>query len=453
MRKKKRRILIMGAAGRDFHNFNVFFRDNPSYEVAAFTAAQIPDIAGRTYPPELAGRLYPKGIPIYPEEKLPELIRKKEIDEVVLAYSDLPHMHVMHKASLVNACGADFTLLGPKSTMLRSRLPVIAVGAVRTGCGKSETTQRICEILQSYGVRAVVIRHPMPYGDLRKQAVQRFAAPADLDRHSCTIEEREEYEPHIDAGRVVYAGVDYGRILRAAEREADVIVWDGGNNDFPFIQPDLFFVLADPLRPWHEITYYPGEMNLRLADVIIINKERSAKPRAIQIVEANSRKYNPGASILHADSKITVREPQLVKGRRVLVIEDGPTLTHGGMTYGAGLIAARRMGATPVDPRRWAVGSLAEIFKKYRRIGPVLPAMGYSPEQVGELERTINAVEADAIVSATPINLQNVLKTDKPIVRITYELEVKGKHLLRDIISGFIASNRMHLRKPARRKR
>lgn len=428
-------VIIMGAAGRDFHNFNVFFRENPNYRVVAFTAAQIPGIASRRYPPELAGRFYPKGIPISPEEKLPELVRKYLVDEVVLSYSDLPHTEVMHKASLVLSKGADFVLLGPRSTMLRSKKPVIAVTAVRTGCGKSETTRRVCGIIRRHGLRPVVVRHPMPYGDLLKQAVQRFASYRDLDMQECTIEEREEYEPLIEKGIVVYAGVDYAKILEAAEKEADVIVWDGGNNDFPFFAPDLHIVLTDPLRPGHEISYHPGETNLRMADIVIINKERSAKKSDIEKVRKNIRRCNPKAKIVDADSAITASRPELIKGKRVLVIEDGPTLTHGGMPFGAGTIAAKRYGGKIVDARKYAVDK--SVFKEYPHLKKILPAMGYSPEQLAGLEGTIKRAKCDAVVSGTPIDLRRILRVNKPIVRIRYELK---ENKLGKTIGRFLAA-------------
>ncbi|MEX2725486.1 MAG: cyclic 2,3-diphosphoglycerate synthase, partial [Candidatus Freyarchaeota archaeon] len=401
----------MGAAGRDFHNFNVYFRQNDQYEVVAFTAAQIPKIENRVYPPELAGPLYPKGIKIYPEEELPNLIKKYDVDQVVLAYTDLSHITVMNKASLVLACGADFRLMGPKATMLKSKKPVISICAVRTGSGKSQTTRKVCDILRKKGLRVVVVRHPMPYGDLRKQVCERFATYEDLDRYNATIEEREEYEPHIDRGNVVYAGVDYEKVLREAEKEADVIVWDGGNNDFPFFKPDLQIVIVDPHRPGHEISYYPGETNARMADVIIINKIDSAKPDHVEQTLRNIKELNPQATIIKAASPITVENPELIRDKRVLVVEDGPTLTHGGMSYGAGIVAARKYAAKEiVDPRPYTVGSIKRVFETYPHIGCLLPAMGYSPQQINELKETIEAVDCDSIIIGTPIDLRRLLK-------------------------------------------
>ncbi len=435
MRKK---VLIMGAAGRDFHNFNVFFRDNEEYEVVAFTATQIPDIAGRKYPAELAGKLYPDGIPIYHEDELEELIKKHKIDFVVFSYSDVAHEYVMNRASRAMAAGASFMLLGPEHTMIKSTKPVFSVCAVRTGSGKSQTTRKVAEILKKLGKKTVVIRHPMPYGDLTKQVVQRFASHEDLDRHNCTIEEREEYEPHIDRGNVVYAGVDYEKILRQAEQEADVILWDGGNNDFPFFKPDLHIVVADPHRPGHEVTYHPGETNLRMADVIIINKVETAYPEDIQVVRENARSANKHATIIEAASPIFVEDHDKIKGKRVLVIEDGPTLTHGEMAYGAGYVAAEKYGASEiVDPRPYAIGSIKETYEKYSQLEVILPAMGYSPKQLKELEDTINAVPADLVIVATPINLGKILKINKPYVRVKYELQEIGKPDLEDIISEF----------------
>ena len=440
MRKK---VIIMGAAGRDFHNFNVFFRDNEEYEVVAFTATQIPDIEGRKYPPELAGKLYPNGIPIYSEDELEDLIKKFKVDFVVFAYSDVSHEYVMNRASRAMAAGASFMLLGPSHTMLTSTKTVISVCAVRTGSGKSQTTRRVAEILKKLGKKTVVIRHPMPYGDLTKQVVQRFGSFEDLDKHNCTIEEREEYEPHIDRGNVVYAGVDYEKILRQAEQEADVILWDGGNNDFPFFKPDLHIVVVDPHRPGHEVTYHPGETNLRLADVIVINKIDTAYPEDIQIVRENSRSANPRAVIIEAASPIFVENYEAIKGKKVLVIEDGPTLTHGEMSYGAGYVAAEKYGAAEiVDPRPYAVGSIKETYEKYTQLEVILPAMGYSPKQLKELEETINAVPADLVIVATPINLGKILKINKPYVRVKYELQEIGKPDLEDIIKEFFEKRR-----------
>ena len=431
------RIVIMGAAGRDFHNFNTFFRDNEGYEVVAFTATQIPNIEGRCYPPELAGRLYPDGIPILAEEGLPEIVRERGVDQAVFAYSDVSHVDVMHKASWVLAMGVDFRLMGHPSTFIASTKPVISVTAVRTGAGKSQTTRRIIQILQRMGKRVVAIRHPMPYGDLVKQRVQRFDSYDDLDTEETTIEEREEYEPHIDKGIVVYAGVDYEEIVREAEKEADVIVWDGGNNDTSFYRSDLYIVIADPHRPGHEMLYYPGETNVRLADVVIINKVDTARRGDVDTVRENVRELNPGAIILEATSPITVDSPEMVRGKRILVIEDGPTVTHGGMGYGAGLLGAMDCGpAEIVDPRPWAVGSIVQTFKKYVHLERVLPAMGYGDEQVGELERTINACDCDVVVSGTPIDLRRVIEVNKPIVRVRYGLgEVTGGSL-EEIIRG-----------------
>ncbi len=441
----KKKVIIMGAAGRDFHNFNLFFRDNEEYEVVAFTATQIPDIEGRKYPSELAGRLYPDGIPIYPEEELEELIKKHNVDFVVFAYSDVSHEYVMNRASRAMSAGASFMLLGPSHTMLTSSKPVISVCAVRTGSGKSQTTRRVAEILKKLGKKTVVIRHPMPYGDLTKQVVQRFGSLEDLDKHNCTIEEREEYEPHIDRGNVVYAGVDYEKILRQAEQEADVILWDGGNNDFPFFKPDLHIVVVDPHRPGHEVTYHPGETNLRMADVIVINKIDTAYPEDIQIVRENARSANPKATIIEAASPIFVENYEAIKGRKVLVIEDGPTLTHGEMAYGAGYVAAEKYGAAEiVDPRPYAVGSIKETYEKYTQLEVILPAMGYSPKQLKELEETINAVPADLVVVATPINLGKILKINKPYVRVKYELQEIGKPDLEDIIKDFFEKRRIN---------
>lgn len=434
----KRKVVIAGAAGRDFHNFNVFFRNNSAYHVVAFTAAQIPGIANRKYPKELAGRGYPNGIPIYPEELLPKIIKKYDVDEVILAYSDLSHTDVMHKASIALAAGADFRLMGPKSTELESKKPVIAVTAVRTGAGKSPATRRIVEILKRLGKRSVIIRHPMPYGDLAKQAVQRFGNIDDMRAQKCTIEEMEEYGPHIAAGTVVYAGVDYEKILRQAEREADVIIWDGGNNDFSFIKPDLHIVIADCRRPGHEIAYHPGEANLRAAHVVILSKVDIAKPADIEAVAATAAAANPSATIIRAALPITVDQPELIRGRRVLVIEDGPTLTHGGLPTGAGALAAETHGAYIVNPRQYAVGSIKDIFVKYPTLGPVLPAMGYSQEQMNELEQTINAVPADAVIFGTPIDLRHFMRINKPAVRVRYDLREVGKPDLEDIVRKFL---------------
>ncbi|MCD6445378.1 GTPase [Candidatus Bathyarchaeota archaeon] len=436
---RKIKVIIMGAAGRDFHNFNVYFRNNDAYEVVAFTATQIPGIEGRTYPPELAGPNYPNGIPIYPEEELPRLVREFDVDQVVFAYSDVSHEYVMHKASTALASGADFRLMGPKSTMLKAKVPVVSICAVRTGSGKSQTSRYVAKILRSKGLRVVVIRHPMPYGDLREQICERFATYEDLDKYKCTIEEREEYEPHIDNGIIVYAGVDYGKILREAEKEADVIVWDGGNNDIPFYKPDLHIVVADPHRAGNELTYYPGETNLRMADVVIINKVGTADPKNVELVEENIRTVNPKAKILKAESPITADKPELIKGRKVLVIEDGPTLTHGNMPYGAGAILSRKLGASElVDPRPYAVGSIRETFKKYSHLGTILPAVGYGERQIAELKETIDRTPCDVVVIGTPIDLRRVMKIDKPTVRVKYELKVLGPIGLDEILTEFL---------------
>jgi predicted GTPase len=432
----KCRVLIMGAAGRDFHNFNVYFRDNPDYEVVAFTATQIPHIEERTYPPELAGHGYPKGIRIYPESRLVRLIHDLRVDQVVFAYSDISHEYVMHKASQVLAAGADFRLMGAGTTMLRSGKPVVAVCAGRTGSGKSQTTRRVCDLLREQGRRVVAVRHPMPYGDLVQQACQRFAVYADMDRYQCTIEEREEYEPLIDRGVIVYAGVDYGRILREAEQEADVIVWDGGNNDLPFYRPDLHIVVVDPHRPGHELRYHPGETNLRAADVVVINKIDTANGRDVDTVRNNARSVNPGATIVEAASPIFVQDPAAIRGKRVLVVEDGPTLTHGEMAYGAGVVAAHRFGAAEiVDPRPYAIGSILEIYEKYPTTGDVLPAMGYDREQVQELEQTINNTPCDLVIVATPIDLRRVVTLDKPSQRVRYEMQEIGRPDLVDVLA------------------
>ncbi len=432
-------VLIMGAAGRDFHNFNVYFRDNPRYRVVAFTAAQIPNIEGRRYPPELAGALYPQGIPIYPEDELERLIRDLDVHQVVFAYSDVSHEYVMHRASEALAMGADFRLMGPDATMLSAQKPVVAVCAARTGSGKSQTTRRVCEILRAHGRSVVVVRHPMPYGDLAKQACQRFATYEDLDRYQCTIEEREEYEPHLDRGIVVYAGVDYARILREAEQEADIVVWDGGNNDLPFFRPDLHIVVVDPHRAGHEVRYYPGETNVRMADVIVINKIDTAAPEGIDQVRRNVRKVNPGATIVEAASPIFVEDPAAIQGKRVLVIEDGPTLTHGEMAYGAGFLAARRFGAAEIiDPRPYAVGSIVETYERYPTTGPVLPAMGYGREQIAELEATIERVPCDLVIVATPIDLGRVARIHHPTQRVRYELQEIGQPTLESILSAWL---------------
>ena len=431
------RTLIMGAAGRDFHNFNVFFRDNPDYEVVAFTATQIPDIEGRLYPPQLAGSLYPGGIPIYSEDELLTLIRDRRVDQVVFAYSDVPHEYVMHKASMVLAAGADFRLMGLNSTQIKSTKPVVSVCAVRTGSGKSQTTRRVSKILKGMGYRVAAIRHPMPYGDLVKQAVQRFADYSDLEKQQCTIEEREEYEPHLDNGVIVYAGVDYERILRQAEQEVDIVLWDGGNNDFPFYISDFKIVVADPHRPGHELSYHPGETNARSADVFVINKVDTASPESVMKVRENLRALNPGAQIIEAASPLFVDDPSAIQGKRVLVIEDGPTLTHGEMAYGAGWVAARRFGAAEiVDPRPFAVNSIKATYEKYPKTGPILPAMGYGEAQTRDLEQTIRNADVDLVIIGTPIDLTRIIKIDKPSQRVRYELQEIGQPTLEDLLKA-----------------
>lgn len=430
-----RRVVIMGAAGRDFHNFNCRYRGNEAFEVIAFTATQIPDIEGRSYPAELAGTLYPDGIPIVAEDELSSIITEQEVDEVVFSYSDVDYTHVGNRSSIVNAAGADFVLLSAASTMLKSSVSVVAICAVRTGCGKSQTTRAVAQVLKEAGKRVVAIRHPMPYGDLAKQAVQRFETIEDLAKHDCTIEEMEEYEPHIVNGIIVYAGVDYHAILKAAEQEADVILWDGGNNDTPFYQPDVFITVADPHRPGHGALYYPGETNLRMSDVVLINKEDTAKAEDIEMVRETVRALNPGAVIMDANSPVTVEDPSVIEGKRVLVVEDGPTLTHGGMKYGAGIVAAEQHGAAElIDPRPFAVGSIAETFEKYPEIGILLPAMGYGAEQMKDLEETIAASGADGIVIGTPIDLRRVITIDQPSTRVRYDLEVIGTPDLAEIL-------------------
>ena len=429
------RTLIMGAAGRDFHNFNIFFRDNAGYEVIAFTAAQIPNIEGRRYPAQLAGSSYPEGIPIHPEEDLSQLIKDKAIDLVIFAYSDVPHEYVMHQASLVINAGADFQLMGSEKTELKSSKPVVAVCAVRTGAGKSQTTRHVAKILGEMGYQVAAIRHPMPYGDLVAQAVQRFAKYEDLDKHNCTIEEREEYEPHIDNGVVVYAGVDYERILRQAEEEVDIILWDGGNNDLPFITPDLHIVVADPHRPGHELTYHPGETNARAADVFVINKVDTAAAEDVMTVRENLHLLNPTATVIEAASPLFIDDPLAIRGKRVLVVEDGPTLTHGEMAYGAGWVAARRFGAAEiVDPRPFAVGSILQTYRNYPSTGDILPAMGYGEEMVSELEQTINNADVDMVIIGTPIDLAGLLKINKPSQRVRYELQEIGQPTLTDML-------------------
>lgn len=431
----RRKVIIMGAAGRDFHNFNVYFRDNENYEVVAFTATQIPNIAGRKYPPELAGKLYPEGIPIYDEKELPDLVKKHEVDEVVFSYSDVSYQTVMNKASIVNSAGADFTMLSPSHTMLKSKKPLISVCAVRTGSGKSQISRKIFEIL-SQKCKVVAIRHPMPYGDLAKQKCQRFASYEDLDKHNCTIEEREEYEPYIDMNGIVYAGVDYEEILREAEKEADVIIWDGGNNDYPFYKPDLHIVIADPHRAGHELSYYAGEINVRMADVVIINKVDTAERENIEKVRDNIKAINPNARIVEADSPIKLEGD--VRGKKVLVIEDGPTLTHGEMPYGAGTIAAKQSEAEIVDAKKYAVGSILETYKKYPHLDKILPAMGYGAKQMKELEETINSADCDAVVAATPIDLKRIIDVKKPIIRVRYGVGEMAEKALKEIMEEFL---------------
>ncbi len=440
---KPKRVIIMGAAGRDFHNFNCCFRNNPHFRVAAFTATQIPFISDRRYPASLAGKLYPRGIAIYPEEMLVDLIQRHRADEVVFAYSDISHQELMHTASRVLAAGADFRLIGPKATMLRSSRPVVSVSAVRTGCGKSQVVRYFCDILKERGEQPVVVRHPMPYGVLEEQEVERFAEISDLDRYNCTIEEREEYELLIEQGAIVYAGVDYRKILRRAEKEGKVIIWDGGNNDFPFFRPDLEIVVTDPLRPGHETSYFPGEVNLRRADLIVINKVNVAEPEAVATVREAALRANPQAELVLTESLVEVVNSGRIMGKRVLVIEDGPTITHGNMPYGAGLAAARKYGAKePVDPRTWATGTVAGIFERYPHIGPVLPAMGYSPEQIKELEQTISAVPCDLVLAATPIDLSRIVTVNKPIFRVTYGIAEDEAKKLRRAFVRFLDRNR-----------
>jgi predicted GTPase len=428
-------VIIMGAAGRDFHNFNVYFKDNRRYKVIGFTAAQIPNIEGRLYPPELAGELYPQGVRIYPEHRLADLIREHKVDLVAFSYSDIPHTDVMHKASVAMAGGADFVLIGATYTMLRSKKSVVAVCAVRTGCGKSQTTRHVCKIMKSWGKRVVAVRHPMPYGDLTQQVIQRFASYDDIKSQQCTIEEREEYEPLVSQGIVVYAGIDYGRILESAEKEADVIVWDGGNNDTPFYYPDVHIVVFDPHRAGHELLYYPGETNMLMADIAVINKVDSAPLKQIETVRKNIETHAPNAEIVLAESAILVDDTGQIKGKRVLVIEDGPTLTHGGMSYGAGVIASKMYGAAKiVDPKPHASGTIKNIYNQYPNIGAVLPAMGYSKAQIHDLELTLNHVDCDLVLCATPVDLPKLLSIDKPIVRVGYEYKDHGNPLLEDVL-------------------
>jgi len=430
------KIIIMGAAGRDFHNFITCFKDSPRYRVIGFTAAQIPSIAGRLFPPELAGSLYPEGIPIFAEEQLPEFIKQHEADNVVFSYSDVPYDEVMHKAAIVMAAGAGFTFVGNKQTMLPAKKPVVAVCGVRTGCGKSQTTRKVCEITQKFNYKVVVVRHPMPYGNLKDQVVQRFSAYEDFQKHQCTIEEREEYEPLVDRGIIVYAGIDYCRILQQAESEADLIVWDGGNNDTPFFRPDIHIVLFDPFRAGHELLYYPGETNMRMADIAVINKVNTAPPAKIAQVKHNIQKYADKAAIILAESDLVITNPERISGKKVLVVEDGPTLTHGGMEYGAGMLAAKQHGAAEIiDPRPYAVGTIKETFRNYSHIGSVLPAMGYSKEQIDDLEATINRVNCDLVVFATPIHLSRLLSVKQPTIRVRYEYRDHGGPYLENILS------------------
>ncbi|MFH1453886.1 MAG: cyclic 2,3-diphosphoglycerate synthase [Armatimonadota bacterium] len=437
--KNKRKVIIMGAAGRDFHNFNVHYRDNEDYEVVAFTATQIPDIEGRTYPAELSGKLYPQGIPIYAEEELTGLIKKHNIDEVAFSYSDISHMEVMHKASTVTAAGADFMLLGPSHTMLKAEVPVVSVCAVRTGVGKSQTTRKVCDIFKNAGLKVVAIRHPMPYGDLTKQICQRFETFEDLEKHKCTIEEQEEYAPHIERGIIVYAGIDYKKIMEEAQKEADVIIWDGGNNDYSFYKPDVAITLVDPHRAGHEVAYHPGEMNLKMADIIVINKVDTALPENVKAVKETIKKNNPAAKVIDAASPITIDNPNIIKGKRVLAIEDGPTITHGEMSYGAAVIACKKYGASEiVDPRPYAVGSIKEVYAKYGHLGAVLPAMGYSSKQITELEKTIEATPCDLVVIGTPVDLRRIMKIDKEATSLKYELEEITQPDLTELLNPII---------------
>jgi len=440
----KKRVLIMGAAGRDFHNFNVYFRENAAYEVVAFTATQIPDIEGRCYPAELAGKQYPKGIPIHAEEEVADLIVKHAIDLVVFAYSDLPYSYVMGKSAVVNAAGADFMLQGPNQTMVQSTKPVIAVCAVRTGCGKSQVSRALFELFRKQGLQVASIRHPMPYDkDLTSQICQRFASYDDLDHYRCTIEEREEYEPYIDMGGMIYSGIDYEQILRQAETEADVIIWDGGNNDFSFIKPDYQITIADPHRAGHELSYYPGELNIRLADTVLINKVNTAEPADIETVRSNVKMINPSAQIIEGISTVEAEDPEMIRGKKVLVIEDGPTVTHGSMTFGAGMVAARDIAKDIVDPRQFSVGSITETFEKYPHLTNVLPAMGYGKQQIRELEQTINNAECDVVVSGTPIDISRILKANKPVVRIRYGVGDKTQQDLASIVDTFLKDHKL----------
>ena len=429
------KVIIMGAAGRDFHNFNIYFRDNPRYKVIGFTAAQIPDIEGRLYPPELAGELYPEGITIYSEDQLSHLVQEHKVDLVAFSYSDIPHVDVMHKASIAMAGGADFILIGATYTMLRSQKPVVAVCAVRTGCGKSQTTRHVCNIIKEMGKKVVAIRHPMPYGDLTKQQVQRFSSYEDFEKHNCTIEEREEYEPLVAQGTVVYAGIDYEKILKEAENEADVIIWDGGNNDTPFYYPDVHIVVFDPHRAGHERLYYPGETNMLMANIALINKVDSAESHQVALVRKNIERYSPNAEIVLAESAVLVDHPEQIQGKRVLVVEDGPTLTHGEMAFGAGTIAAKRnKAASMIDPRPFITGTIKETFKTYPNIGAVLPAMGYGKEQIKDLELTIDKTDCDLVLFATPIDLPKLLSIKKPMLRVRYEYKDYGSPSLEDVL-------------------
>lgn len=447
----KRNVIIIGAAGRDFHNFNTFFRNNDQYNVVAFTAAQIPDIDGRKYPAQLAGKAYPKGIPIFAEEELPKLIKDLKVQDCVFAYSDVPYKRLMNISSIVNAAGANFMLLGPAETMVKSTKPVIAVVATRTGCGKSQTSRKVVEYLMEQGLKVVAVRHPMPYGDLYEQKVQRFATVEDLKKHKCTVEEMEEYEPHVVRGNVIYAGVDYEAILRAAEKDpkgCDVILWDGGNNDFAFYKPDLTITVADPHRPGAEVSYYPGEVNIRLADVVVINKMDSASPEGIQVVRENIRKTNPKAIVVDGASPIKVDDPKLITGKRCLIVEDGPTLTHGEMKIGAGTIAARKFGAAEeIDARPYLVGKLKETYKIYPNIGNILPAMGYGAQQLKDLEATINKTDCDTVIIGTPIDLNRIINIKKPTTRVYYDLVEIGQPDLKGVLEGFVKKHKLGKKK------
>ena len=436
----KTKVLIMGAAGRDFHNFNTVYRNDSNSEVVAFTATQIPNIEDRVYPPEICGKLYPDGISIYDEKELSRLIKELNVDDVVFSYSDISHEYVMHIASEVLKCGANFKLLGGEKTMIKSSKPVVAIGAVRTGCGKSQTTRRVAEVLKAAGKKVVAIRHPMPYGDLTKQIAQRFETVEDLKLHDCTIEEMEEYEPHIERGSVVFAGVDYQKIVEQAEQEADIILWYGGNNDLPFYKPDLFIVVADPHRPGHELKFYPGESNLRMADVVVINKMDSADKKNVDIVKSNIADLNPKAVVIEANSPVSVEDSSIIIGKRCLIVEDGPTLTHGNMKFGAGTVAAEKFGASEiVDPRPWTVSSISDTFEKYPEIGKVLPAMGYGDGQMNDLESTINSTDCDVVVIGTPIDLSRIISINKPSVRVTYDLAEIGNPNMEDVLQPFIS--------------